>query len=386
MSNIKKILIIHHCGQVGGAGVSLLHIIKSLDKKIYDIHVICPDEPNNMINLLSKEECKIITIKKSIKIFAHYNGGIENTFSIKSIKNIIGILLNKRDLKEYIKKINPDIVIVNSMTLCWCGKIIKSLNKKAICFHRETYQKGKFNLSTKYIKYCLNKWFDTVIFISKYDHDNTPKKKGKKYVVYDKVEVDKYLKYNKKKSREILGFSNNFKYILYLGGFDKLKGAHIIIKSLKYLKKDNIKLVFIGDNNLNKNIDIYKKKILKNVIKYNLNDKVIFMSKTNNPEVFYKACDLVVFPSTKPHQARPIYEAGISKIPIIITDFEETSEFACEGKTAITFKKNNVKQLSKKIEMVLENKINLELLINNNYQNSIKNHNINDLKILNEIL
>ena len=68
---------------------------------------------------------------------------------------------------------------------------------------------------------------------------------------------------------------------------------------------------------------------------------------------FYKEANIIVFPSTKPHQARPIYEAGISNKPIIISDFNETKEFAINEYNVFTFKNGNNKSLLQTIEKVL---------------------------------
>lgn len=85
---LKKILIIHQSGRIGGAGISLLHIVRVIDKTKYNITVLCPRYPNEMIKMLQKEECKVISSTISPKIFAHYNGGIPCAVSIKTINNI----------------------------------------------------------------------------------------------------------------------------------------------------------------------------------------------------------------------------------------------------------------------------------------------------------
>lgn len=385
---MKKILILHHCGDIGGAGISLLHIVQKLNKKEYEISIACPMNPEKMIDLLKNEKCKIIPLEKNIKIFAHYNGGISNAISFKTFKNLISILLNKKYVKKIIIESNADIVIVNSMTLCWCGKIIKKLDKIAICFHRETYQKGLCGIRSAYIKKSLDKWFDKVFFISRYDMEATPKKNKKKYLLHDKVDIKAFNKYSKNVSRKKLNLDERTKYILYLGGFSELKGGYILVQALKYINYKNYKLVFVGDFNSEKNKEEckIKNKIKKYIEKYKLEKKICFVEKTENPEILYKACDLIVFPSTKAHQARPIYEAGISKIPIIITDFKETIEFAEDRKTAITFKNKDVKDLAIKIDAILNESIKVDKMVKINYKNAITNHNLDKLNIINELI
>lgn len=394
---MKKILIIHHSGTIGGAGISLLHIIRSIDKEKFSVTVLCPNYPKDITNLLSHEKCEVIASNTSPKIFAHYNGGIKTALSLRTFKNLFDIIRDKKEIYRYIKEIDPDIVAVNSMTLFWIGKIAKKLNKKTICFHRETYQKGLFGLRTKIIKQGLSKWFDKVAFISKYDFKESGDVRAIKKVIYDRVDFNLFNNYSKSVARKILSFSEEKKYILYLGGMSELKGSIIIMDAMKYLKNENIKLVFLCSVKNIEKPQFSKLKSLKDKIKFlikkdtkmktlkilfnnGLENKVIFKELTPRPELYYKACDLIVFPSTKPHQSRPIYEAGISKIPILITDFDQTKEFAKDKFNVITFKKNDSKDLAEKIKMILQNKLDFNIIMNNNYKKTIENHNYETLK------
>ena len=47
--------------------------------------------------------------------------------------------------------------------------------------------------------------------------------------------------------------------------------------------------------------------------------------------------------------ARPIYEAGIAKKPVVVTDFENTREFLDET-NGWTFKKGNARMLARRID------------------------------------
>lgn len=395
---MKKLLIIHHWGGIGGAGLSLLHIIRSIDNTRYQIYVVCPSHPNEMMKALENEKCIVVTAEKATTNFNHYNGGIKYAFSPRTISNFMNILKEKKRISKYINDISPDVLIVNSMTLFWVGKIAKRMGLRTICFHRETYQKGLFGFRTSIIKRGLSKWFDKVAFISKYDLEITGKIQSKTQLIYDRVDFNLFTSYSPEVAREKLGLAKNYKYILFLGGMSKLKGAEVAINAMKYIHDENVKLVFVGDiesvDELNKNKVKSVKDILKSIIgdntrlniyryirRNNLEKKIIFKKRTICPEVFYSACNLIVFPSTLAHQSRPIYEAGIAKIPIIITDFPETSEFAKNGVTAITFENKNAKELAKKIEILMDGEMDINYIIENNYQQSLKDHDFVSLKI-----
>ncbi|MUO32348.1 glycosyltransferase family 4 protein [Enterococcus gallinarum] len=378
---MKKIMLIHHFGGIGGAGVSLIDIVKSL-KESYDVTVLCPVEPNNMINLLESMGVNVISIPYSSYILDFYSGGGRFFFSRKACKLYLNRKKAKPLFEELIDNFEGDVVAINSMTLSWLGPVIKKKQKKTICFHRETFLPNYF-LGTKLIKHYLRRYFDRVVFISKYDcssFENYPKEK--KVVIYDRVDSKKFFESN------LIYSKGEKKYILFLGGFSKLKGAKVLVKSLKYLKesKFDIKLIFVGNkevkNSQNK-LEKIKRLFIKNVerdvnkiIKQNkLENEIIFRNITSSPEEYFKEASIIVFPSTLPHQARPVYEAGFSKIPIIISNFKNTEEFIKNNVTGFTFKKNDPRDLAAVIEKVLMMpKDKLNKILENNLINSNNKH------------
>jgi len=394
---LKKILIFHHRGNIGGAGISLIHILKSINRDVFKITVVCPSNPPHLSNMIDEVNIDVVRTKNTPQIFAHYNGGIKYALSFRTIINLCNLFIDKKNVDSIIREHTPDIVIVNSMTLAWIGKVAKRYSAKTICFHRETYQKGLLGFRTKYLKYMLSKWFDKIAFISKFDCNMTGEISGVKQIIYDRVDVEKFTKTASINSKSQLGLDERNKHILYLGGFSNLKGAHIIVEAMRYMTDLNVKLIFIGNRKrkFNKNLNVLKRifscitkllkidnesKTMKLIKKYNLNNSIIFHDPIPNAELLFNASDIVVFPSTLPHQSRPIYEAGVAKIPIVITGFHETEEFAKNGETAITFQNRDAYDLYLKINGILNNEISVEKIVENNYLQALKRHRLTTLK------
>lgn len=399
----KKILLVHHSGYIGGAGVSLFHIalsLKSLNEK-YDLKVYCPSNPPHIYNWLEKNEIETIRANRTPIFFTHYSGCDRFILDRNSFKNIIDIYLFKRSWKELKKTIlenRPDVVIVNSMTLFWMGPLIKKMGIKTICFHRETYAKGLFGIRTTFIKESLKNFFDGVAFISYNDLHETGKTVGSSRVITDKVDCSNYSLDDEINNKQNAILTKDAFKIIYLGGVSKLKGAHVIIKALSRIKNKNVKLLFLQFETKKRRKKIgdcktafhkikfllgldYEAYILKLIDKNKLWERIDFIPAVLEPEKYILASDLVVFPSTEPHQARPLYEAGMAKKPIIITDFKQTSEFAIDGFNSLTFKNGNYKELAN-IILKLENDSDLyNDLVENNYHQSISNHNLKTLPL-----
>jgi glycosyltransferase involved in cell wall biosynthesis len=394
----KKILIIHHSGRIGGAGISLLHILEALKENSRDIIVYCPNRPDHMINEIKKIGYECISNPSNIPTIEHYSGSDRSILSYWTLRNLINLLTKRDEIKKMIRTISPDIVIVNTMTLCYVGKIAKSMGIKTICFHRETYAKGWFGIRSKFIKRSLSDDFDKVVFISRFDSMESGNLSSDTSVIYDKVKLDEFDE--ESHNSNSLKLSNGIINVLYTGGMSALKGSHILIEALAKCNS-NIHLTFLQYDGVKHKKSISNYPELKNKLRflfgkdqtatvlsliddYGLWDRVHFYPVTNNVSTYFKDCDIVVFPSTSAHQARPIYEAGAAHKPIIITDSENISEFVSDGENGFVFKKGDSVKLA-----YLINKLSVDAELRNdmgrkNYLKAVNNHDFSKLK--NELL
>lgn len=387
----KHILIVHHSGYIGGAGISLFDIIKSLKKLNVKITVICPKEPEEIKNILEDFDINIVTVS-NIEIFAHFSGSTNFIFGYRSLSNIIRIKKNLNNLIDSIDAIKPDIIFLNSMTLFYLGKRLQRKGYKTVCFDRETFTNGLFGFRTSYTKYCLKTYFNKVTFISNYDRIESKLPSDKTMVITDKVNCN--IEINSKREDNS---NNEIKYVLFAGGMVDLKGTHVILKALSYLPK-NIRLIFLQYDvkdykssifeirNLKRFIKIvigldYEFKMNRLIKKYALLDRIDFYNTDHDIGKYYSKADVVVFPSTKPHQSRIIYEAGLFRKPIIISDFPNTNEFLMDDFNGLTFKHNDSVDLSKEITKCLSDKKLIVKLINNNFDLTIKNHNLLNMEV-----
>lgn len=394
----KRVMFIHHCGYWGGAGLSLLHILESLKNTALDMIVYCPSKPDNMIKQIKNLSVECFSSPPSISTYNHYSGSMRCFFSYKFFIENVRIQKSKSDIKKILKTYSPDIVVVNSMTLCYVGRIAKSLSIKTVCFHRESYAKGFIGFRTKLIKSSLSKTFDKVVFISNFDLKQTGNMRSKSYVVHDKVMIKDYLeaKVDTNKEKDFKELPTEKVKILYTGGMSYLKGAEVIVKALAKCK-ENVHLLFLQYDGIERKKKLsdyssiisklrfmlrrdYTAKVLALIDKNHLWDKVTFYPTVFNVEKFFLQSDFVVFPSIYPHQARPIYEAGAAKKPIIITKSENIAEFLTNGKNGFTFQKGNFNELAKLIDLLANNKELREQLGYQNYLQTIKKHNFITLR------
>lgn len=385
MEKKKKILVFHHSGAIGGGGISMLHILKTLKKCEYDIKVICPDEPEHMLNEIKKLGIKADGVFDKNWVYPHYNGQHYNILDPRYQRKWQYIKSSYEKVIQIIDDENPDIVMFNSMTITWMEVCIdKSI--KTICFDRETLPKNGQGRRCDMIKRWLKSMTKSV-YLSEYDRTNAGNHKNS-LVITDKVDMSKFEDMiDKTNAKCALELDFDRKYILYAGGMWKIKGAHTALQMMHCLSND-YGLIFL-QYTPQKRSGSFKSKV-KRLLKMDyegdtlkllsgIEDRVKFFPPQKEMIPFYSACDIVIFPSVEPHQARPVYEAGAALKPAVISDFDNTKEFAKDKVNVLTFKEGDAKALASCIEK-LEDKELYYKLADNGYKMCKNNHNIKDME------
>ncbi|MGN1216380.1 MAG: glycosyltransferase family 4 protein [Phocaeicola sp.] len=390
---MKKILIFHHYNSAIGAGLCLLHIVASI-KDDYQVSVVLPaggDLPEKLRAL----HIGVYETAKDPVAYQHYNGSTTRAFSLRHWKNIRAIECSKGRIIQYIEDFQPDIVAVNSMTLFWIGKIAHDRGIRTVCFHRETFKHGLLGLRTRYIKQHIKDDFDAVAYISDYDRIEAGETNRIAVRITDKVELSKYDSAEDKTYwRQKLGLPLDKKLILYCGGCSRLKGGLTAVSAMKYVKNKLTNLVFLQyqkapavTTTKQKLRNILKRMLHKDyqylvereISQADLMDRVILCPATDCVEQYFLACDAVVFPSHLAHQARPIYEAGAARIPIFLSDFPNTREFATE-ENAYLCKPDDPKALADRINEWIDNPDQVIARVKRNEQMTRENHDLRQLR------
>lgn len=381
----KKIMIIHHSGSIGGAGVSIYNTIMSL-KDDYDIVIYCPSSPEDFSKYLKEKGINVKTYDYPIGSIHYYSGG-SSIFTPGFIKGILNIFKYRKRLDSILKSEKPDLVISNSKILAWTGLIFNKNNQKCICYVRETRKKSFLNVWNNIQRALLDK-FTGVIFISKYDQEMESLRKTKSEVVPNFINIDSY-KHNKSRSEvcNYFGLDTNSFNILFVGGMLRIKGFDVAVKSMKYLKGMNVKLIVAGDaefyykpekNMYTKFYNYLKKKyensINKEIIENGLQKDIIKIGVQTNMADVYLLADVLIFPATAPHQARPVFEAGAMKIPVVMPDFENTLEYVSNGDNGLIFRRKNPRSLANSIKALINDEKYRNLLGQRNYEHTLRQH------------
>ena len=119
--------------------------------------------------------------------------------------------------------------------------------------------------------------------------------------------------------------------------------------------------------------------------------RVIHLGFCHNINQYYMQADVCMVPYRVPHQARPIFEAGMAKIPCLVTDFPCFHDEITDGDNGYLLPVSDQDAWASAIEELVGDPDKRRQMGLNNYRRAIARHNIHRnreqlLGLINEML
>ena len=276
-------------------------------------------------------------------------------------KNPLLILLNSLILILVILFFNISIVHARSRAPAWsCLFATKITRRKFVTTFHGTYN----------FKNSLKKYYNSVMlksdliiagsnFIFSHINENYSKylNLNKKFLVIFRGINTEYFNPNKihqsdeKKLISQWNINKERPLILLPGRLTSWKGQEMFIEALNLVNKEMpdqpfSAVILGGDQGRN----VYKKKLLRLVEQYRLNNQVQFFDKCELMPLAYKISDIIVSASIEPEAfGRVSVEAQSMEKPIIASNIGGSNETIVNDKTGFLFEAGKPEELSKKI-------------------------------------
>ena len=166
-------------------------------------------------------------------------------------------------------------------------------------------------------------------------------------------------------SRFTVNHNHNFKekrdlhYLLYLGNLSKTKGLHILLKALRFVKRDfpNIKLLLGLDMPAS---DIPADEIKRELKALDLTENVLLLGIIKDLQEVMAKCDIFVSPFMNTYGPADcplsILEAMACGLPVIATNIGGIPEVVKHGQNGFLVEPNNPLELAQSICYLLRNK------------------------------
>ena len=371
-SKIKVLQVIPKLGY-GGAEVGCYDLAHYLTENNCSSYIVTSG--GDLLKYVNKKKVKII------KLPVHS-------------KNPILMFFNFLILTFIILLKNISIVHVRSRAPAWsCLLATKITNRKFVTTFHGTYN---FNNPIKKFYNSVMLRSDLIIagsnFIFSHVNENYSEylnSKKKFLVIFRVINTEYFDPKTVKQSDELKLISDweikkDKKLILLPGRLTSWKGQEMFIESLnlanKELQDQNFYAVILGSD---QGRNVYKKKLLRLVEQYRLNNRVKFVDYCKHMPSAYKISDIVVSSSIEPEAfGRISVEAQSMEKPIIASNIGGSKETIINDKTGFLFDAGNSISLSKKIVEVLQlDETTLKSLGNEGRKNVIKKFNIEKMCI-----
>tara|TARA_B100001027_G_scaffold99886_1_gene68624 strand:+ start:18080 stop:19234 length:1155 start_codon:yes stop_codon:yes gene_type:complete len=344
MSSKKKVLqVIPRLGH-GGAETGCFDLAHYLYENNYKSYIATSGGP--LLKYINKKKVKVFRLP------------------VQS-KNPLVIFLNTIILVFIIIICNIDIIHARSRAPAWsCLLATKFTRRKFVTTFHGTYN---FNNS-------LKKWYNSVMvrsdlviagtnFIFSHIKNNYSKylKSDKRFlVIFRGINIDYFNPKKIKESDKILlkkkwNISENKKIILLPGRLTNWKGQEIFIEAINKLKnisiEKNFLAIILGSDQGRK---IYKKKLIRLVEQHRLNNEIMFVEHLDLMPIAYEISDIIVSASIEPEAfGRVSVEAQAMEKPIVASNIGGSNETIINDKTGFLFEAGNSKNLSEKLNEVL---------------------------------
>jgi len=333
-----KILI--SCLSKSWGGLEMFSVTSALQliKRGFDVQIIA--YPNSYIH----KDC----INKNIKIYTVKAGGYFHPLEV--IK-----------LSRFLRKNKFDVIHSQYSKDLWL--LVPALKLAGSnCSLFLTKQMGSFIVKKDFLHAALYKRVNCVLAISnvikKNLLDTCPLTPDKVKLLHNGVDTNKYnpTLFDGTKLRKELNIANNELAIGMLARLSYGKGHEEFLLSAKKLieKNKKLKFVIVGDPSAGE--DNYGLKIKQMSVDLGLTEKVIFTGFRKDIPNVLSSFDIFVFPSHSEAFGIALVEAMSMAKPCIGTKSDGVLDIIVDDETGYFFEKNNVDELTEKIELLIDSK------------------------------
>lgn len=359
---MKKILIIHHGGGVGGGLIALLGLIQEL-KRTHLVTVLCIFD-SVALDYLRRDGTEVFLAdsafyKKNYDLFVHSDASFFSFLgAIRRFRSLVfyginAIFYAPAELRTIASDF--DIVYLNSVFITDWAPAARNLGKQVVVHAREPLSKGVFGIRRALIRMMTRKYASLAIAISE-DNKRRLGLPEMTVKVYDPV-------YVVAESPKIIAVQADLKYFTYVGGSQRIKGFEQLVDCLPYLAP-NVRIFFLGyDHELHglsgwkfavrKALSVYNRRLPELKQKLHASDHIVDIGLTSDVFSYYRQSLALISPFAAPHASLPIMECLALGKPVIASDVSGTEELVTP-ENGILFRNGDARALAQAINTMAE--------------------------------
>jgi glycosyltransferase involved in cell wall biosynthesis len=311
--SVTVILYVQHAAIMGGAVISLRTVVRDAVAIGCECWVVCPNEKIASVYA----EVGAHTLVGPVVGFNH-NTSYWYRATLRDMARMLllttQILRGTAFLKNVLRRIKPDLVHLNSSTLIPYCIGLRGMNVPVLVHVRENVASGYYGLRRWLLARICDAFAIHIVFISERELQILKTNPTKSSVVYNYVDCDEFTAPPSWHSADKPGSWQ----LLSLGGISEIKGTHTLIEVASRLGPP-FELTIIGSDDPRevKSTSAYQKRIAAMLDQHRAVN-VHLVGATTDVRPYLAACNVLIFWSTVPHFARPVFEAWLFGKPAIV--------------------------------------------------------------------
>ncbi len=365
---MKRIIIVSHAMEIGGAERALLGLLNSFDYSRYQVDLFLMRQEGDLfkfipkeVNLLPMNQARYLAVPMKSLIAKHKLSMLYGRLKAKHLAkkrvaklglkkdNQVELTYSHRYTWKYMDDINSDVeydLAISFLTPHYiCLNHVKA--KKKIAWIHTDYSTIDIDVETE-----LSMWasYDYIASISEKATEAFLQKfptLQDKIIGIDNIVTNSMVEEQADEPIDVEFEKEEHIKLLSVGRFSYAKNFDNVPKICKYILESGLNIRwyligFGGDEQL----------IRANIEKYGMRNKVIILGKKDNPYPYIKNCDIYVQPSRYEGKAVTVREAQILQKPVIITDYATAHSQIEDGYDGVIVPLDN-KECAKGIERVI---------------------------------
>lgn len=385
----KKILIVSHALELGGAERSLIGLLESIDTSQYCVDLfllrhegellanipqyvnLLPEVPEYTV--LARPMKQVLKEGHILLTFARLIGKIKASYADKKnnyTESGVALEYSHKYTYKLMPKIEEGIKYDLAISFLTPHYIVanKVSAKKKIAWIHTDYSKVQIDVSSERTMWNM---YDNIISISESVGDSFIKifpELKEKVVLIENILPEKFIKFQTNEFSVLEEMPEGCIRLLSIGRYCFQKNFDSIPEICKKIVEMgcNIKWYIIGfgpDEGL----------IRKRISDFGMLDRVILLGKKENPYPYIKACDIYVQPSRYEGKSVTVREAQMLGKPVIITNYKTSSSQLEDGVDGIIVSMDN-DRCAEEVAKVIRNQNIQEKIVKNvgkkDYSNS----------------
>jgi glycosyltransferase involved in cell wall biosynthesis len=352
---IRTVLYLQHADRLGGSCASLRVMLEHLDRSRYRPVVALRGGDRELVRYHEAAGAEVL-VWPGITTFEH-----TTSFSTSLLRPMSWSLLawslggwheTERRTLDLVAAVRPDLVHLNSAVLVPSARALHGTGAPFVWHVREIPARGLAGARRALHRAALVRWPSARVFLSECqrrqwigDSEGT--------VIPELVDRRRFARQDAQAARRELGISRTAKVLLYVGGMSPIKGIHELLAALGMLapRVPELTCLMPGAETLSPgtsfvarsgqalfralHVSTPTQRIEGAIPRLRLSDVCRRSGFVEDVSRMMAASDVVVFPSTTDHFARPIVEAAAMGRPVVASRLPLIEEVVQDGETAL---------------------------------------------------